>query len=231
MGHEEFKRVVSASVTLLAVISTAAYLFLSKGPYVLLPQAPPLRLVIPSLAIGLILMLVGQVGCCRVWLGRKRVSGKYQTTTLVVGEPTQGRSARDRPFNEIRPPASSLWRKWRHRAREVPNGPGRLAGRGDGLDSTSTGSGPSRSRIRAGSSPTFFGSWHGGSKVRVSICWSPRSSTMWLGRGCRSGQLPGFHSCTLTSPSLTGPKRFLKRRDGPGAGCSVPGPALSPCSW
>lgn len=89
VGADEFKRIVSASVTLLAVVSTAAYLFLSKGPYVLLPQAPPLRLVIPSLAIGLILMLVGR-WALRVWLGRKRVSGKYQTTTLVVGEPTRG---------------------------------------------------------------------------------------------------------------------------------------------
>ena len=89
VGADEFKRIVSASVTLLAVVSTAAYLLLSQAPYVLLPQAPPLRLVIPSLAIGLVLLLVGR-WLLRVWLGRQRVSGKYQTTTLVVGELHRG---------------------------------------------------------------------------------------------------------------------------------------------
>jgi exopolysaccharide biosynthesis polyprenyl glycosylphosphotransferase len=77
IGAEEFKRVVSASVTLLAVVSTAAYIFL--------PESPPLRLVIPSLAIGLLLLLVGR-WLLRIWLGKQRLSGIYQTTTLVVGE-------------------------------------------------------------------------------------------------------------------------------------------------
>lgn len=85
VGADEFKRVVSATVTLLAVVSTAAYLLLSKSPYPLLPQTPPLRLVIPSLAIGLFLLLVGR-WLLRIWLGRQRVSGNFQTTTLVVGE-------------------------------------------------------------------------------------------------------------------------------------------------
>ncbi|HYN56899.1 MAG TPA: sugar transferase [Motilibacterales bacterium] len=77
VGAEEFKRVITASVTLLAVISTAAYIFL--------PQSPPLRLVIPSLAIGLLALLLGRWRL-RVWLGRNREAGRFQTTTLVVGE-------------------------------------------------------------------------------------------------------------------------------------------------
>ena len=85
VGAEEFKRVVSASVTLLAVVSTAAYLLLPQAPARLLPQTPPLRLVIPSLAIGLVLLLTGR-WFLRIWLGRQRVSGRYQTTTLVIGE-------------------------------------------------------------------------------------------------------------------------------------------------
>ena len=82
VGADEFKRVITASVTLLAVISTAAYIFL--------PQSPPLRLVIPSLAIGLLALLFGRWQL-RTWLGRRRLAGKYQTTTLVVGD--QQRSA------------------------------------------------------------------------------------------------------------------------------------------
>ena len=77
VGADEFKRVITASVTLLAVISTAAYIFL--------PQSPPLRLVIPSLAIGLLALLFGRWQL-RIWLGRSRLAGKYQTTTLVVGD-------------------------------------------------------------------------------------------------------------------------------------------------
>ncbi len=82
VGADEFKRVITASVTLLAVISTAAYIFL--------PQSPPLRLVIPSLAIGLLALLFGRWQL-RTWLGRRRLAGKFQTTTLVVGD--QQRSA------------------------------------------------------------------------------------------------------------------------------------------
>ncbi len=77
VGAEEFKRVISAAVTLLAVVSTAAYL--------LLPESPPVRLVIPSLAVGTIAVLIGR-WLLRIWLGRQRELGKYQTTTLVVGE-------------------------------------------------------------------------------------------------------------------------------------------------
>ena len=82
VGADEFKRVITASVTLLALISTAAYIFL--------PQSPPLRLVIPSLAMGLLALLFGRWQL-RIWLGRRRLAGKYQTTTLVVGD--QQRSA------------------------------------------------------------------------------------------------------------------------------------------
>lgn len=85
VGAEEFKRVVSASVALLAVVSTAAYLLLPQAPNLLMPQSPPLRLIIPSLAIGLVLLLTVR-WLLRIWLGRQRLSGKYQTTTLVVGE-------------------------------------------------------------------------------------------------------------------------------------------------
>ena len=82
VGAEEFKRVISAAVTLLAVVSTAAYL--------LLPESPPVRLVIPSLAVGTIAILIGR-WLLRIWLGRQRELGKYQTTTLVVGEAHRSR--------------------------------------------------------------------------------------------------------------------------------------------
>ncbi len=57
VGSEEFKRVVTASMTLLAVISTFAYI---------LPVAPPLRLVLPSLLIGMMLILLGSVAAARL---------------------------------------------------------------------------------------------------------------------------------------------------------------------
>lgn len=76
IGSEEFKRVVSASMTLLAAISVAAYVF---------PVAPPLRLVLPSLVIGLMLVLLGR-WLLRVWLGRQRVAGRFQQSTLIVGD-------------------------------------------------------------------------------------------------------------------------------------------------
>jgi exopolysaccharide biosynthesis polyprenyl glycosylphosphotransferase len=75
-GSEEFKRVVSATATVLATISVAAYV---------LPIEPPLRLVLPSLLIGLLLLLGGR-WALRVWLGRQRVAGKLQQSTLIVGD-------------------------------------------------------------------------------------------------------------------------------------------------
>jgi exopolysaccharide biosynthesis polyprenyl glycosylphosphotransferase len=76
VGSEEFKRIVTATMTLLAAISIAAYV---------LPVAPPLRLVLPSLVIGLMLVLLGR-WLLRVWLGRQRVAGRFQQSTLVVGD-------------------------------------------------------------------------------------------------------------------------------------------------
>lgn len=76
IGSEEFKRVVTASVTLLAAISIAAYV---------LPFAPPLRLVLPSLTIGLMLVLLGR-WLLRVWLGQQRCAGRFQQGTLLVGD-------------------------------------------------------------------------------------------------------------------------------------------------
>lgn len=77
VGTEEFKRVLSASVALLALVSAFTY--------VVLPTSPPLRLVIPSVAVGSTLLLLER-WLLRVWLGRQRVAGRFQTTTLVVGE-------------------------------------------------------------------------------------------------------------------------------------------------
>ncbi len=76
LGSEEFKRVVTASYTLLAAISIAAYV---------LPVAPPLRLVLPSLIIGTMLILLGR-WLLRVWLGRQRIAGNFQQSTLIVGD-------------------------------------------------------------------------------------------------------------------------------------------------
>jgi exopolysaccharide biosynthesis polyprenyl glycosylphosphotransferase len=76
VGSEEFKRVVTASMTLLAVISMFAYI---------LPVAPPLRLVLPSLLIGMMLILLGR-WLLRVWLGRQRQQGRFQQSTLLVGD-------------------------------------------------------------------------------------------------------------------------------------------------
>ena len=76
VGSEEFKRVVTASMTLLAVISLFAYI---------LPVAPPLRLVLPSLLIGTMLILLGR-WLLRTWLGRQRLEGRFQQSTLLVGD-------------------------------------------------------------------------------------------------------------------------------------------------
>ena len=76
VGNEEFKRVVHAGMTMLAVIATASYV--AKA-------APPLRLVLPSLLIGTMLLLLGR-WLLRVWLGRQRLAGNFQQGTLVVGD-------------------------------------------------------------------------------------------------------------------------------------------------
>ena len=76
VGSEEFKRVVIATVTLLAAISIAAYV---------LPVAPPLRLVLPCLVMGLMLVLIGR-WLLRVWLGKQRFLGRFQQSTLIVGD-------------------------------------------------------------------------------------------------------------------------------------------------
>ena len=65
VGNEEFKRVVNAGVTMLAAIAIASYVAKS---------APPLRLVLPSLLIGTMLVLLGR-WLLRVWLGRQRLAG------------------------------------------------------------------------------------------------------------------------------------------------------------
>lgn len=77
VGSEEFKRLVTATTTLLALIAMAAYFT---------KVAPPLRLVIPALAMGLVLLMIGR-WLLRIWLGRQREAGNYQLSTLIVGEP------------------------------------------------------------------------------------------------------------------------------------------------
>ncbi len=76
VGNEEFKRVVTAGMTLLAAIAIASYVAKS---------APPLRLVLPSLLIGTMLVLLGR-WLLRVWLGRQRLAGRFQQSTLIVGD-------------------------------------------------------------------------------------------------------------------------------------------------
>jgi exopolysaccharide biosynthesis polyprenyl glycosylphosphotransferase len=77
VGTEEFKRVLSASVALLAAVSAAAYVFL--------PESPPLRLVIPSIVVGSVLLIFDR-WLLRVWLGRQRVKGRFQCAALVIGD-------------------------------------------------------------------------------------------------------------------------------------------------
>jgi exopolysaccharide biosynthesis polyprenyl glycosylphosphotransferase len=76
VGNDEFKRVVGAGATMLAAIAIASYVAKS---------APPLRLVLPSLLIGTMLVLLGR-WLLRVWLGRQRVAGRFQQSTLIVGD-------------------------------------------------------------------------------------------------------------------------------------------------
>ncbi|MGB7980122.1 MAG: sugar transferase [Candidatus Nanopelagicales bacterium] len=76
VGNEEFKRVVTSGVALFATIATASYV---------VSAAPPIRLVLPSLLMGTILLLFGR-WMLRVWLGRQRVAGRFQQGTLVVGD-------------------------------------------------------------------------------------------------------------------------------------------------
>jgi exopolysaccharide biosynthesis polyprenyl glycosylphosphotransferase len=80
VGSEEFKRVVTATVTLLAMISMASYVF---------KRQPPLRLVLPSMLIGLFLILMGR-WVLRVWLGHQREAGRFRQATLVVGDRQRG---------------------------------------------------------------------------------------------------------------------------------------------
>lgn len=77
VGSEEFKRLVTATTTLLALIAMAAYFT---------KVAPPLRLVVPALTTGLVLLMIGR-WLLRIWLGRQREAGRYQLSTLIVGEP------------------------------------------------------------------------------------------------------------------------------------------------
>ncbi len=76
IGSEEFKRIVTATVTLLAMISIVSYVA---------KRQPPLRLVLPSLLIGLMLILLGR-WLLRTWLGRQRLAGRFQQATLIVGD-------------------------------------------------------------------------------------------------------------------------------------------------
>jgi exopolysaccharide biosynthesis polyprenyl glycosylphosphotransferase len=75
-GNEEFKRVVNAGATMLSVIAIGSYVAKS---------APPLRLVLPSLLIGTMLVLLGR-WLLRIWLGRQRLEGRFQQSTLIVGD-------------------------------------------------------------------------------------------------------------------------------------------------
>lgn len=77
LGSEEFKRVVIASYVLLAAISIVSYML----PVI----SPPLRLVVPSLVMGTLLILLGR-WILRVWLGRQREAGRFQQATLIVGD-------------------------------------------------------------------------------------------------------------------------------------------------
>lgn len=90
VGSEEFKRVVTATVTLLGMVSIVAY--------VGRPQ-PPLRLVLPSLLIGLLLLLLGR-WLLRTWLGRQRLAGRFQQSTLIVGDRLRAAELEERLAND-----------------------------------------------------------------------------------------------------------------------------------
>lgn len=83
VGTDEFKRVLSASVALLAAVAALTYVFLPSS------AQPPLRLVIPAIVVGSVALLVER-WLLRTWLGRQRLAGHFQTTTLVVGELERG---------------------------------------------------------------------------------------------------------------------------------------------
>ncbi len=76
VGNEEFKRIVNAGVTMLSAIAIGSYVAKS---------APPLRLVLPTLLIGTMLVLLGR-WVLRIWLGRQRLTGRFQQSTLIVGD-------------------------------------------------------------------------------------------------------------------------------------------------
>ncbi|HEX6888352.1 MAG TPA: sugar transferase [Candidatus Nanopelagicales bacterium] len=76
VGWQEFKCIITASATLLAMISVASYVA---------KRQPPLRLVLPSLLTGMVLLLLGR-WLLRTWLGHQRVRGRFQQGTLVIGD-------------------------------------------------------------------------------------------------------------------------------------------------
>jgi len=75
-GSEEFKRVLSASTTLLAAVGVVALTF---------EVPPPLRVVIPSLVAGTAMVLLGR-WVLRKWLVGERLAGRFQRPTLLIGE-------------------------------------------------------------------------------------------------------------------------------------------------
>lgn len=76
VGSEEFKRMLTAAMALLGAITMVAYFT---------PIDPPLRVVVPTLALGLVMLLGGRWRL-RVWLGRQRRKGRFLCKTLLVGE-------------------------------------------------------------------------------------------------------------------------------------------------
>ncbi len=85
IGSEEFKRVLMASFAVLAAVGVASYLVAID---------PPLALVLPAMIMGSLLLLMGR-WLMRIWLGRQRLSGRYQQSTLIVGDPARGAELAD----------------------------------------------------------------------------------------------------------------------------------------
>ena len=67
---------LTAAMALLGAITMVAYFT---------PVDPPLRVVVPTLALGLVMLLGGRWRL-RVWLGRQRNKGRFLCKTLLVGE-------------------------------------------------------------------------------------------------------------------------------------------------
>ena len=75
-GSEEYRRVLTATVIVVAVVSTVSYLFkleVSRG------------LVLIQIPIGLALLLAGRL-VVRRWLAWRRANGEYLQRTVVVGD-------------------------------------------------------------------------------------------------------------------------------------------------